>query len=224
MRLADPAERVAARADVDAPELELEQRVHPQVFARATVLVRATVRARVWVTVRARVRVRVWVRVRVRVRVRVGVRVSSRVLRSSSTTPALCRPAEVSVTKSSVIMCAAAAAVGVGGWVRMCTRAAVHVRRCAMRRSRVAWERARCAGRSVRPARLTGHAEGLLQVLLEREAGTLAERERAATSGRAGRSEWRAAVGARHRARPHHRAPSWRFDSADLQDSATGRC
>ena len=58
-------------------------------------------------------------------------------LRSSSTTPMLCRPAEVSVTKSSVIMCAAAAAGGVGGWVRLCTRAAVHVRRCAMRRSRV---------------------------------------------------------------------------------------
>ena len=38
MRLADPAERVAARADVDAPELELEQRVHPQVLARAPVL------------------------------------------------------------------------------------------------------------------------------------------------------------------------------------------
>ena len=118
-----------------------------------------------------------------------------------------CRPAEVSVTKSSVIMCAAAAAGGVRGRVGLCTRAAV-LCTCAAVHMR--------AGRSVGPAWLTGHAESLLQVLLEREADILTERVRAAPSGRAVRSEWRAAVGSGHRrcSVAPRKAPKWRFQWA----------
>ena len=157
MRLADPAERVAARADVDAPELELEQRVHPQVLARAPVLQH-----------------------------------DARAVQAG-------RGERDEVLRDHVRRCG-------GGW-RGWVGAAVHARRCARaplcdaQEPRGVGGCARWAGRSVGPAWLTGHAEGLLQVLLEREAGTLTERERAAPSGRAGRSEWRAAVGARHRAR-----------------------
>jgi len=212
--VADPAERVAARAHVDAPELELEQRVHPQVLARATVLEHDARAVQAWgATVRGAYGTAVagtrtqyvlyvgpWGQAALRPRyVPNGGPGRMRQLR--------CRPAEVSVTKSSVIMCAAAAAGGVRGRVGLCTRAAV-LCTCAAVHMR--------AGRSVGPAWLTGHAESLLQVLLEREADILTERVRAAPSGRAVRSEWRAAVGSGHRrcSVAPRKAPKWRFQWA----------
>ena len=64
-----------------------------------------------------------------------------------------------------------------------------------LRRKQAVWVGVLVACVFGRAGTLTGHAEGLLEVLLEREADILTQRERAAPSeGRAARSEWRDAV------------------------------
>ena len=64
-----------------------------------------------------------------------------------------------------------------------------------LRRKQAVWMGVLVACVFGRAGTLTGHAEGLLEVLLEREADILTQRERAAPSeGRAARSEWRDAV------------------------------